>query len=611
MRIPRGFSQELRNQADILRVIGDYVSLKKKGANYWACCPFHQEKTASFSVNPVKQFYKCFGCGKAGDVFSFVMEIDGSSFPEAVNTVADKCGITMPQTTTAEESREFEQRDRLRADLLQINQWATEFFEKCLSETSEGKHALNYLVQRRIGEDIRKTFRLGYSPNSWDALSNFLRSSGASRTQIERSGLVTLKENGSGYYDRFRGRLMFPISDAQGRIIAFGGRIIGEGEPKYLNSPETALYTKGQHLFGLHYSRESIRRKGYAILVEGYLDFLIPYQNGVKNLVASLGTALTENQVRLLGRYGRQVIVNFDPDSAGVAATKRSLELLLAEGFKVNVLSLPDNLDPDEYIRKNGSEGYIKLLKSSKPYLDYIVELAISTNNQTKPSGKVETINAILPYLKLVKDPIGRAEYIEQIADRLKIDSKLIRDEFKKAAEIRASAINERAFEATIAVKPAEQKLLEIMLSCAAVRRRIMNEIREEDYEGLRTANLFRLIFESERQGREATYPILTEALDDEELARELLPKLMIGGDVSDHDGFARAEREADESLYSLRCAKLAERQAALQTEINQAQRAHDTAKLGELMMLKFELAKQERALAKNASRKEERSSGT
>jgi DNA primase len=607
MRIPRGFSQELRNQADILRVIGDYVSLKKKGANYWACCPFHQEKTASFSVNPAKQFYKCFGCGKAGDVFSFVMEIEGSPFPEAVKTVADKCGIPIPQVSTGEDSSEFEQRDRQRADLLQINQWATEFFEKSLIETSEGKRALNYLVQRGINEDTRKAFRLGYSPNSWDALGTFLRTAGATRTQIERSGLVKLKENESGYYDRFRSRLIFPISDAQGRIVAFGGRIIGEGEPKYLNSPETVLYTKGQHLFGLHYAREAIRRKGYAILVEGYLDFLIPYQSGVKNLVASLGTALTESQVRLLGRYARQIIVNFDPDSAGVSATKRSLELLLAEGFKVNVLTLPDNLDPDEYIRRSGPEGYVQLLKSSKPFMDYIVEQAVSSNDQTRTGGKVETINAILPYLKLVKDQIGRAEYTEQIADRLKIETKLIREEFKKAADMQASAISEHALQATIAVKPAERKLLEIMLNCAAVRRQMINQLTEEDYEGLRTAQLFRLIIELERQGREATYPILTEALDDEELARELLPKLMIGefgGEPSGSGGLERAEREADESLYSLRCARLAGKQAALQTEINQAQRSKDTARLDELMRLKFDLAKKERALVQEDGRK-------
>ncbi len=605
MKIPRGFSDELRNQADIARVIGDYVSLKKKGANFWACCPFHHEKTPSFSVNPAKQFFKCFGCHKAGDVFTFVMEIEGCPFPEAIKIVADKCGVAVPAASSKEDSKELEERDRLRADLLQINQWAAEFFEQNLTETPEGKRGVSYLTTRGVNDEIRKAFRLGYAPNSWNAMGDFLRSRGASRTQIERSGLVGLKDNAAGSYDRFRSRLMFPISDAQSRIVAFGGRILGDGEPKYLNSPETVLYTKGQHLFGLNQSRDAIRQRGYAILVEGYLDFLIPFQAGVKNLVASLGTALTENQVRLLGRYARQIVVNFDPDSAGVAATKRSLELLLAGGFKVNVLTLPDNLDPDEYIRAHGSEGYLKLLRSSQPFLDYIVEQAVGEHDQTKPSGKVETINAILPYLKLVKDRIERAEHVEKIADRLKIESRLIREELMKAAEARAEKISERAIAATIAVKPAERKLLEVLLNHSAVRRKMMVQLTEEDYGGLRTSNLFRLIFEFERQGREATYPALSEALQDEDLARELLPKLMIaepgiGPDDTSagQSHLEQAEREAAESLHSLRCAKLAEKQAALQVEINQAQRANDTARLSELMMLKFELAKQERALA-------------
>ncbi len=598
MKIPRGFSDELRNQADIVRIVSDYVSLKKKGRDFAACCPFHNEKTPSFYVSPGKQLFKCFGCGKGGGVFDFVMEIEGCSFPESVRIVADKCGVTIP--VVADDTREYEEREGQRAELTQLNQWATEFFEQNLAETPEGRRALDYLAQRGVTEETRKAFRLGYAPNSWDAMGNFLRSRGASRPQIERSGLVTLKDSG-GFYDRFRSRLMFPICDTQGRIVAFGGRILGEGEPKYLNSPETALYTKGQHLFGLNQSRDDIRRRSFAILVEGYLDFLIPFQAGVKNLVASLGTALTENQVRLLGRYARRIVVNFDPDSAGVAATKRSLELLLAEAFKVNVLTLPDNLDPDEYIRAHGSEGYLKLLKGSQPFLDYIVEQSISTNDQTRPTGKVETINAILPYLRLVKDRIERAEQFERIADRLKIDSRLIREEFKKAAETRSERVSERAVKASTAIKPAERKLLEILLNHTAVRRRMMFEMTEEDYEGLRTARLFRLIFDFERQNAEANYSNLSQALDDEDLARELLPALMIGGagagapepNEADH-----AEREAGESLHTLRCEKLAEKQAALQVEINQAQRNNDSARLSELMMMKFELAKREKKLA-------------
>jgi DNA primase len=593
MKIPRGFSEELRNQADILKIVGDYVSLKKKGNNYWACCPFHNEKSPSFSVNPSKGFFKCFGCGKGGDAVTFVMEIEGAPFPEAVKTVAEKCGIAVP--VVAEDQRDYEERDRQRVDLLQLNAWATEFFEQNLTETNEGRRGLAYLEGRGITEATRQQFRLGYAPNSWDAMSSFLRSRGASTTQIERSGLVSLKEAG-GFYDRFRGRLMFPICDTQGRPVAFGGRIIGEGEPKYLNSPETSVYTKGQHLFGLGYSRDSIRNKDFAILVEGYLDFLIPFQEGVRNLVASLGTALTENQARLLGRYTRKIVVNFDPDSAGVAATKRSLELLLGEGFKVNVLTLPDNLDPDEFIRARGADGYLRLLKNSQPFLEYIVEQAVGANDQKSPSGKVETINAILPYLKLVKDRIERSEQFDRIADRLKIDSKLIRQEFKKAAETRQEKVSERAVIASIAVKPAERKLLEILIACQPIRRQMSLKMTEEDFSGLRTEKLFQLIFEFERQQKEISYPELSQLLDDEELARDLLPQLMIT-DVdfvsSDQESLNQAEKEAEGSLHSLRCGKLAEKQSALQSEINRAQRDNDTAKLGELIMLKLQLVKQ------------------
>ncbi|HMY74949.1 MAG TPA: toprim domain-containing protein, partial [Blastocatellia bacterium] len=415
----------------------------------------------------------------------------------------------------------------------------------------------------------------------------------------------TLKEAG-GFYDRFRGRLMFPICDTQSRVVAFGGRIIGEGEPKYLNSPETAVYTKGQHLFGMSHSRDSIRQRDYGILVEGYLDFLIPFQEGVRNLVASLGTALTENQVRLLGRYTRKIVVNFDPDSAGVSATKRSLEMLLGEGFKVNVLTLPDNLDPDEFVRARGADGYLKLLKHSQAFLDYIVEQAVAANDQTRPAGKVETINAILPYLKLVKDRIERAEQFERIADRVKIDSKLIRDEFRKAVETRQEKVSARAVMASVALKPAERKLLEILLSCQPVRRQMSYQMTEEDYFGLRTEKLFHLIFEFERQQEEMTYPNLSRRLDDEELSRDLLPQLMMSGtdfESTDQDTLTKAEREAEESLHSLRCGKLAEKQSALQAEMNHAQRENNTARLGELMMLKFELAKQEKELARRTGK--------
>lgn len=601
MRWPRSFTEELRTQADIVRIVGDYVALRKRGANFLACCPFHQEKTPSFNVNPARQVFKCFGCGKAGDVFGFVMEIEGVSFPDAVRTVAEKCGVALPEVS---ESRENEERDRLREDLLRMNAWATEFFEIQLIESAEGRRALGYLESRGVEPETQRRFRLGYAPASWDALSNHLRERGASRSQIERSGLVTMRESGAGFYDRFRGRLMFPITDAQGRTLAFGGRILGEGEPKYLNSPETALYTKGQHLFGLGASRDEIRRRGFAILVEGYLDFLIPFQAGVTNLVASLGTALTEAQARLLGRYARKIIVNFDPDSAGVNATKRSLETLLNEGFKVNVLTLPDNLDPDEFIRDRGVEAYRKLLKGTQSFLDYIVERAIVDHNQATPGGKVETLNAILPYLKLVRDRIERAEHIERIADRLRIEGRLIRDEFKRAVETRQEKVSQKAATAMLSVKPAERRLLQIILNRCDVRRRMLGRITEEDFKGLRTAELFRLLLEFEQRGVAPEFSALNETFGEDDPVRELIAGMLVdetGMGGADAGGIERLMEEAEASLHSLRCLQLVERQAELQAEINRAQRSADETRLNDLLMQKFALAKRERALATNA----------
>jgi DNA primase len=594
MRIPQTFIDDLLQQADILRIISDYLSLKKKGGSYWACCPFHNEKTSSFHVHPAKGIFKCFGCGKGGNVLSFVKEMEGCSYPEAIKMVAEKCGVAIPR---AEDSRDLEERDRQRADLIQLNQWATEFFEQNLIETPEGRRALDYLARRGVSEETRKVFRLGYAPDSWDAMGAYLRSRGASRAQIERSGLVTLKDSG-GFYDRFRGRLMFPICDTQGRVIAFGGRILGEGEPKYLNSPETSLYTKGMHLFGLSHAREAIRQRGYAILVEGYLDFLIPFQSGVRNLVASLGTALTENQTRLLGRYARRIVVNFDPDAAGQAATKRSLELLLTETFKVNVLTLPDNLDPDEYIRAHGPENYLKLLKGSQPFLDYIVDQAISSHDQTRPTGKVETINAILPYLRLVKDKIERAEHFGRIADRLNIDSRLIREEFKKAAEIRSEKVSERAVKATLDVKFAERKLLEILINQADIRRLMRFHIREEDYEGLRTAQLFRLIFEFEQQGVETSYHNLSRALEDEDLASDLLPGLMIGETEKSSVQSQKLELLANQSLNTLRIERLEKQRADLVAEMKRLQKSGDYNRAGELTLRLKEVMNEWKALA-------------
>ncbi len=336
MRYPQTFIDDLKRQADIVRVIQDYVQLKKKGANWMACCPFHKEKTPSFSVSSAKEIFYCFGCHKGGSVFNFVMEIERVAFPEAIKIVADKIGMPLPKMV--DDSR-FEARRQESDEVIQLNSWALDWWQKQLESSHEGRIARDYLTKRELADETQKTFRLGYAPDSWDALSSYLRQKGATQQQIERSGLVVKKEEGSGSYDRFRGRLMIPVFDHQGRPIAFGGRALkAEDGAKYINSPETTAYVKGRHLFGLNLTRDEIRRQGFAILVEGFLDLIVPYQFGVRNIAASLGTALTTDQVKLLSRFARKVVVNYDGDRAGVQAAKKAIEILLAEDVEVKVL---------------------------------------------------------------------------------------------------------------------------------------------------------------------------------------------------------------------------------------------------------------------------------
>src|SRR6266850_629338 len=377
MRFPQTFIDDLKRQADIVRIVQDYVSLKKKGSNWMACCPFHKEKTASFSVSPAKEIFYCFGCHKGGSVFNFVIELD---------------------------------------------QWALVWWEDQLqSKSPQAQAARAYLEQRGITAETQKTFRLGFAPESWDALSTHLRQKGASQDQLEKSGLVVKKDEG-GSYDRFRGRLMFPVIDPQGRPIAFGGRTLEpEGEPKYLNSPETAAYTKGRHLYGLNLTRDEIRRHGFAILVEGYLDLIVPYQIGVRNVVASLGTALTPEQVKLIARFARKVVVNYDGDRAGVQAAKRAIETILAEDIEVKVLVLPENADPDEFIRKFGVTEYQQRRAKAQPHIQFVIDQAVKDRDLQRPAEKAEAVGEVLPYIRAVRIPVQKREYFEIAMSALEI----------------------------------------------------------------------------------------------------------------------------------------------------------------------------------------------
>jgi DNA primase len=596
MRLPQGFADDVKNQGDIVRVVSDYVSLKKRGANYLACCPFHSEKTPSFTVHAGKGLFKCFGCGAGGSIFDFVMRIEGCGFPESVRIVAQKSGIPIP---VVEETEDHKKIARARESILRLNEWAAEFYEAQLNNSDEGASARDYVLSRGLREDTTKFFRLGYAPDSWDALTNHLKDRGATTDELHDSGLAVLKDNG-GFYDRFRARLIFPITDPQGRVIAFGGRVMGEGEPKYLNSPETTVYTKGRNLFGLAHSKSEIRNLGFAILVEGYLDYIIPFQEGVHNIVASLGTALTDGQVRLLRRYmdQPQIVVNFDPDSAGQAATMRSIDVLLAEGFKVNILRVPTKQDPDAFVRAHGVQRFRELLKTTQPYIDYIIEESIAAHDTSRPTGKVAAINAILPHLARMRDKVARADYADQIADRLRIDSHIVREELKRTATNRQHSLDKKRVRTAEELTVAERQLLELMLANQEVRRALISALSEDDYVELATGAVFAAVVVMEAQGVEFHFDNLSERIEAES-ERELLPALLMSDLAwAGGDDFDTLLKKATEALSSLRRRRFERMLDAIQIEIGQAEREQDVDRVLALYQQKTELQKRRLALS-------------
>jgi DNA primase len=602
MRFPQTFIDDLRRQADIVRVIQDYVSLKKKGANWMACCPFHQEKTPSFSVNPAKDIFYCFGCAKGGSVFNFVMEIERVTFPEAVKIVAEKANMPLPAMV---EDQKFETRRKEADEVIELNSWALEWWESQLEQNNaEARAARDYLSGRGISDETRKAFRLGYALDSWDALSTHLKQRGASAAQIERSGLVVKKDAG-GFYDRFRGRLIFPVMDAQGRAVAFGGRTLQpDGEPKYLNSPETAAYTKGRHLFGLNLTRDEIRRRKFTILVEGYLDLIIPYQFGVRNVAASLGTALTPEQAKLLARFARKVVVNYDGDSAGVKAAKRAIETLLAEDIETKVLVLPDGADPDEFIRTHGVEAYQERRGKALPHIQFVLDQAVRDRNLLRPADKATAVEEALPFVRAVRNGIQKREYFDMAMDALRVEEPALRRELWQTVKANAPAgqdVRQKIVRAAGAQPTiAEQRLLELLVHDAELRRTILPRIEARDYEELPTASIFRALIELEQEGADVDFTTLTAKTEADPLAADFVPLLLMGesqraeGEAVD-DTLATAES----CLNALHLMMVDRRINELSVEISTAERMGDTERRDRLALEHLEWARRRNKLSK------------
>ena len=483
------FAERVKQQADIVRVIGEYVRLKKSGQNFTGLCPFHAEKSPSFAVHPVKQIYHCFGCGVGGDVFKFVMEMDKVAFPEAIRVVAEKCGITIPRpkSSSPEERKENQQRTLL----VEMHREAQTFFVQQVGGTPEGKAARAYLEDRGLDKDAIARFGIGYAPSGGDALLRFLKSKYKEPLLIE-SGLVSRDQSGGArMYDRFRRRITFPIASESGKIVAFGCRALGDDQPKYLNSPETPIYSKSNVLYHLDRAKEALRRADFAVLVEGYMDAIAVARAGISNVVASCGTSLAEPQIKLLSRFTKRVIVNYDPDTAGQLATERSISLLLENDFEVRVLALPamnltagdgtkysKNADPDLYIREMGVEAYTKLLKDAPPYVDYLIGRARHMDLSTG-EGKLRAVNFLLPYVQKIPNRLLRSEWATRIAQQLRLEEPVLRAALSKAAAERRSGLKVAPELVGRAAKPAERRLIRMLAEADGFRRELAQRLSD------------------------------------------------------------------------------------------------------------------------------------
>jgi DNA primase len=485
------FADRVKQQADIVRVVGEYIRLKKSGQNFTGLCPFHGEKTPSFAVHPVKQIYHCFGCGKGGDVFNFVMEMDKVPFPEAVRIVAEKCGIAIPKPK--ERSPEERKENQQRASLIEMHREAQAFFVKQLESTAEGRAARAYLEDRGLNAEALSRFGIGYAPSGGDALLRSLKQKYAEKLLVE-SGLISRDQNGGRLFDRFRRRITFPIANESGKIVAFGCRALGDDQPKYLNSPETPVYSKSNVLYHMDGAKEAIRRQDFAILVEGYMDAIAVARAGIVNVVASCGTSLAQPQIKLLGRFTKRVIVNYDPDAAGQAATERSISLLLEQDFEVRVLALPaigdKKADPDLFIREKGAESYIKALKDSPPYVDYLISRARQMDLSTG-EGKLRALNFLLPYLQKIPNRLLRSEWATRIAQQLRVDEPVLRAALSKAANERRSEVKTQPELVGKAAKPIERRLIRMLVEAEGFRREIAQRLQQGHLsEGLETEKI-------------------------------------------------------------------------------------------------------------------------
>jgi DNA primase len=555
------FVEQLKSSIDIVDVVGQYVRLRKAGTRFKGLCPFHTEKTPSFGVHAAHQFYKCFGCGASGDAIKFVMEIEGLTFYEALKLLAGRYGIPMPKRAEYSDPE-----TKLRGAIYRMHEIAQQIYRGALA-AGGGAEARAYLSKRGVAAALIDEFGLGYSERSGQTLVRAFDKEGFTDEQKEQGGLVVRRQEGGGWYDRFRGRLMFPIHNESGAVIGFGGRALGADEPKYLNSSESPVYHKGRVLYNLHRAKSAIRAASRAVLVEGYMDAIGVWSAGVHEVVASCGTALVVQQVRAIKRHSEKIVVNFDPDEAGMKAAERSIEILVEEGMQVRVLELEGGLDPDEYVKAHGAETYREDVGKAPGYFYWLADRARARFDMRTSEGRVEALKFLLPAVQRIADRLEQATVTNDLANYLGIEPGLLLERFRKAAAER----REKTLAAVeIEVKPVERILLHAVLGSAEARHAILPRLqRAEQFRQFRTVRIFQALAAMEETGAPVRVAEVQARLGEQD--QELFAALLFA-DKGDDGELTGSDAEA--CLRELERSDLEARRAALKSRIKEAERA-------------------------------------
>ncbi|MCI0410605.1 MAG: DNA primase [Acidobacteria bacterium] len=578
-RTDEDFLEKVRASLDIREIVAGYLPLKKVGSRYRGLCPFHTEKTPSFHVDAGKQLFYCFGCGTGGDAFKFLMLYEKVDFPEALRLLARRYGIPLPERVHHASSE--------RQALLRVQQAAVAYFRKVLLETGEGKAGREYLKRRGLKTETEEAFSIGFAPDRWDGLKAALLGQGFPETQLLNAGLLLKKEETGRTFDRFRSRLIFPIRNLSGECVGFGGRIVAAGEPKYLNSPETPLFRKGEVLYGLDGTAGAIRKLDRAILVEGYMDFLSLHQTGVEGLAATLGTGFTPSHARLLARFTRRVVVNFDPDSAGQAATRRSLDILLESGFEVRVLQLPGGKDPDKFVREEGPKRYRDLLENAPTYLEYLARESAEHVDLASPAGKIQALNLVLPYVARLESAVERSEQVKLLSEVFRIQDGIVLQELKSAVAARRTNLRSVSFSGPAdTLRGPAARLLKLFIELPEARQALGPSLGDEDLAGSEVERIWRVAKDMAGEG-EMSYGRLGSRLSNPTDQDLLLRLASMPGPVANLC-------EAEDCVRRLREGRLARRLQELQEKL---ETAADGASVDDLLRQKMDLRREIHAL--------------